>query len=539
LIKALSVAAKTPGQKFIQRASPIFYKRIVVGLNLSLQFASSNPGTPTQINGVFSNGNPFSFVHVTQVAAKRGTKRKGKPGPPSKSVSGYPYRPAELFPPPDENGIVDITKEWYIIFYVFDITTQELARKRVLKEDLNALHTLDERQRFADQMIDEINYWLKNDLIAESEPKEEIAELNISLVNYSLKKAFEYVKGWKTEFEKVEPGTIEGYQNTYVTWIDFFKSLGYSEKTAEDYRIKQLTQPTLLKWFEYLAKTRGNSNKTINNARTVMHAVCSTLINHDNKMWHGKNPVASFPMLRTETRSHAYYNSDQIRGIIDDLRALNKYQVIFFIQFMYYSLARPDELCELRVGHIRMNERKILFLSRDAKTKIEKYVGINERFAAIIEASGILAYPDHYFVFSIVNRYLISDPVEREISYDEFTALPFIRMVVEGKPKKRKVSGARMVKEFQPGPDRVGEHYFYKNIKPIVKSKGYYELNPNYTVYSFCHTGAVDLWLATKDIKLLQRQKRHTKPEQTWTYLRNLGMMEDFSKLEQWHGPEW
>jgi len=159
------------------------------------------------------------------------------------------------------------------------------------------------------------------------------------------------------------------------------------------------------------------------------------------------------------------------------------------------ALSRPEELRHLRVGDIQFAERKILFRSEVSKTNIEQHVGINESLAKAIEESGILKFPPNHFVFSNDNDL------------------------------------------HQPGEKPVSINYFYKRIKPYITKLGFYKSNPNYTMYSFKHTGAIALYKATKDIKMVQSQCRHQSIEQTNTYLRDLGAIDDFEQLNKWKGP--
>ncbi len=45
-----------------------------------------------------------------------------------------------------------------------------------------------------------------------------------------------------------------------------------------------------------------------------------------------------------------------------------------------------------------------------------------------------------------------------------------------------------------------------------------------YDLYGWKHTGVIALYQATKDVKLIQRQCRHSSLDQTDKYLRDLGL---------------
>jgi integrase len=62
-----------------------------------------------------------------------------------------------------------------------------------------------------------------------------------------------------------------------------------------------------------------------------------------------------------------------------------------------------------------------------------------------------------------------------------------------------------------------------------------YKVNPNFTPYGIKHTGAIGLYLATKDPAVVQSQCRHQKLETTLKYLRDLGIFIDFTQINKWN----
>jgi integrase len=499
-------------------ANQHFLLDIVDKQGLKVVDHNSNPAAPTIKNGVFFSENPafkaikfpVSFTGVNKI-------RKGKPGPPSLSLSGYPYRPGQILP-----SDLDITRQWSIVFYVYDIGTEKLERKRVLKDKLSAITSKEERLQYARRMIDEINYFLHRDMHLESEPAAQVIEYNFR--GYSVVEGITYAKNHKLQYEGIRKGSSEEYDDSITVWKEFCAFKGY----PAGFRLRDFKGAVVTQFFEYLRIERKNSNKTHNNRRANFHAVMKVLIDKDSKLFGGKNPVADVVMLKTETRKHAVYTDEQMKAIIASCEAAGEKHVVLFIQFMYYTLGRPDELCELRVGHIRLASRLILFLAKDSKTAIEQYVGISERFAQIIQDSGILRYPDHYFIFSHVNAYYLMQPdVWNIVTEDEYRSIS---------KREKACQGARMMIHYRPGEHRVGEKHFYKHITWHIEALGYKKINPNYTLYSFCHTGAIALYRASRDIKLLQRQKRHANVEMTDAYLRQLGVFENFEQLSHWAG---
>jgi integrase len=167
-------------------------------------------------------------------------------------------------------------------------------------------------------------------------------------------------------------------------------------------------------------------------------------------------------------------------------------QMLLFMQFEYYTLARPMEICCIQVKNIDLKENRIMIAGDTAKGRSDEYVGIPARFKDIISKSGILN----------------SDPNDYVFSRDE-------------KP------GA--VKYQSPMT-------FWKKNVVLLERTGLDKINENFSLYSYKHSGAISLYLATKDIKLLQRQCRHKTVGQTEAYLRDLGLMSGLEALNGWDG---
>jgi len=384
---------------------------------------------------------------------------------------------------------MDITKSWYIVFYAWDIGKEKLERKRVLHEEFSAIPDLETRSSFAASIIDEINYFLKHDWHLLGSPTPKVMEANFS--GYSIIDALKYALKYKLEVEGVSRESVDKYGQVVETVKDFllYKNLSVT------YALKNLNAAFIDRYFEYIKTIRENSNKTHNDKRGVLHALINVLIGRNRKLFNGINPFGEVKILQTQTRKHAAFTDNQLRGLIDQAKKRKWFQIALFIQFMYYTLSRGKELAALKIGNIDLARRRILFQVDSAKTNFEDYVGISDRLVEIIKASGIMDYPQHFYVFS-------NSP-----------------------------DGSH-----QPGQTMVGKNYFYKRVSELIEAEGLYHINPNHTPYSVKHTGAIGLYLACRNINVVQRQCRHRILETTIKYLRDLGVFSDFDELNKLKG---
>lgn len=403
---------------------------------------------------------------------------------PLKSVSGLPYHPARIFP-----ANLDMSKRWYIIFYAWNAATERLERKRVLADELAAIPTAERRAAVAKNVIKEINQYLKNDyhLAAHATP----TLVEVSFKGYSILQALRFAVNHKREVEGIKPESLAKYSEVVSTVKEFLKF----KNLPDDYALKNLNDAFVNGYFQYIKIERGNSNKTHNDKKAVLQALVNVLINQSPKLFGGINPFGRVKPLQTQSTKHAAFTDDQLRSLIHLAERKEWHQIGLFIRYMYYSLARVKELACLKVGHNDIARRRILFTADNAKTGIEDYVGMSDRLAEIITESGILKFPQDHFVFS-------NGP-------DGYHG---------------------------PGQTKVGKNYFYKRISELIEELGFYRINDNHTPYSIKHTGAIALYLATRNIKVVQQQCRHKNLETTIKYLRDLGVFTDFDELNKLKG---
>lgn len=397
-----------------------------------------------------------------------------------KNKKGYPYRLARLF---DYGG--DLSKPWYIQFYAWDIGRKKLVRKRVLADELQSPFAK-VRRLDAARHISQINQHLKTGGYLESYNKEDNHVSAFNFHGYKLIDAFVYVEEYKRTIQQKSQSTSKEYNYTKNTLVDFLAH----EKLNPNILLRDVTPAFVNRYGMYLKTVAKVSNKTYNDRIGNLHTCFETLRKLDHKLWPHANPVARIEKLPTVTKTHAAYTPEQLQQFIHVIADKDP-QLLLFIRFIYYTLARPKELRFLKVGHLRMDLNRVLLVGEHAKTDMEKYVGMSEQFKHIITDAGIMNYPPDYYVFTDTGR---------------------------------------------PGTKRVGSSYFYKHFKPYLKELGFKQLNDRYTLYSFKHTGAVQLYLATKDASLVQQQCRHTTLQQTTAYLRDLGLFVDFDALKKWKG---
>jgi len=176
-----------------------------------------------------------------------------------------------------------------------------------------------------------------------------------------------------------------------------------------------------------------------------------------------------------------YFQSHQAKRIRDYLSTTDP-TLLLFCEFVFYCFIRPrSELRYLRVSDIHFKDRIIQISAKVSKNKQAQPVLIPDAFFPSL--AHLQEEPP--------NRYLF--PGKKE-----------------GKPIGYNTLGNRFTK--------VLEHLGFNTAE--------------YSVYSWKHTGAVELYRATGDLLGLQEQLRHHSLDQVKEYLRQLHIT-DFSNIRK------
>lgn len=400
----------------------------------------------------------------------------------------YPFKLARLI-----HHRYNMRKRWYILFYAWDVSTDSLKRYRMF-EPLNRIKEKYKRIDQANDLVRIINAQLRAGKVLGKDK----LEGSISVVQpskLSLLKAIEHVELQK----KLNGHRLHYYRgfktlrNNLAAWLEF--------KKVPEFPLKDFDDKDAREFFHYLRDERGLANKTINTAMSNLAIAFKFIEKESGTTLFKKDPFRSIEILPVIATMNPAYSDDQIKKIKKEIASSIKSapknrkpgyrQLELFISFIYYTLARPKEISLLKVGDIDMKECSVLIKGENSKTKFDAKVELAPSLQKIILKSGILKYQHDDYIFS--------------------------------------ANGL-------PGVNPLHENFFWDKHKRVLKRTGLLEINSKFSLYSYKHSGAISLYKATKDIKLVQRQCRHRNLDQTNAYLRDLGKLSDFNQLKGYKG---
>ncbi len=375
----------------------------------------------------------------------------------------YPYKKAKLI-----HHDRDLSKRWYVSCWVWSLEKNELVRRRFYS-GINRLRTITERWEAGKELESYVNDLLDKGYVV----GKDVSNVNADGLNkLTIGHSFDFVMSLKKN--SVSAGSLLQYNSTVNKLKNWLKNHHF-EKT----KITGLSKDMVIAFMDYLLNSdKINSNQTYNNHLSVLRIFLNALLNRDNKLF-GKNFAEDIKMLPTSSRKHAAYSTDEMKSIKAEMVNQKQLQLLLFIQFIYYTLARPNEIYHLKVGNIDLDQKRI-FISRSiSKNRKSSFVDLYPPLESEIVKSGIMKYPKEYFIFSPIGH---------------------------------------------PALKICHKKWFYLRHVAILQSLDMNKSDREYTLYSYKHSGAINLFLSGLEPIDIQKQCRHHSLQQTMDYLRELDL---------------
>ena len=361
----------------------------------------------------------------------------------------YPYKKAVLR---DRKG--DIKKRWHIKFSVFDVSKNRMVDK--YDYEINKFEDVATRRRFARKFIAEIDEMLEEGyVIGGSEDKAEY-------IVPSLEDAFNNIlQIKKSEYSQATYNAYSSKVNLFLQWI--------RDKYRHAILLTELDKNLITDFLDSRA-IAGQSPTTINNFREALSGIFNDIIEREECI--NDNPFKGIKK-RKEILSHKNlaYRPEEKKKLLNLIKSIEP-DLYSFVQFMYYTFMRPNEIRQLQVNNILIEDNRIFIEAFKSKNKKDAFVTIPPAFK------------------------------------------PTLQKLIDGKTSSEYL---------YPGTKVA---YISKNLMSDKHRRVLerFEFKLNHTLYSWKHTGVVDAYRAGIDIKSLQLQLRHHSLEETDTYLKSLGM---------------
>ncbi len=263
---------------------------------------------------------------------------------------------------------------------------------------------------------------------------------------------------------------------SYISYNDILKQFtGWLKKKHLDIVYPDhFTNQHIRNFLDYCLTEWGNSGKTHNVKLNCLRALFNALKDRGGVKVNPCDGIKKLPEKSCEKVAFM----DTEREAAKKHLFTNHRRLYYACQFVYYCMIRRTELMLLRVGDIDFESKTIRISGKTAKNGRSESVTIPRSFEPILYEMGLNTAPKDYYIFG---------------------------------------------KDFDTCPTRLVKADYLSDAHRAAMKE--IDMRKESTFYSWKHTGAMQLYKATKDPYIVMRQCRHTDISITMIYLRSLGLV--------------
>lgn len=370
-----------------------------------------------------------------------------------------PFKPARLV---DCGG--DLSGRWYIVFYAWDAEKQALVRVReYLPADLTNGKA---RREYAEKQINTINHLLSEGYHRAGEKPQDDAEQRRRLrdeiyhpsIAEALTRAMDYKKAYVTH------RTMNSYNNVVTRLRSWMK-----KKDLYGLPVNSFTKQYAAQFMAHLVTNIGISGTTHNNYLNYFKSIFAVMV--DQGLLE-ENPFVGLKKLPQITPDVQLWDIES-KVIISDYLKENDYQVFLAVLFVYHCFLRPKEIISLQLSDVDLPSGTVKVKGGASKNRKAVSVTLSNQLVHILGA-----YKDRY------------DDADYIFAHG-------------GRPGAKPISRTNLLFRFKKAREACG-------------------LPDNLKLYSFKHTGNVEMMSKGATPEELRNQNRHHDISITGNYLRRV-----------------
>lgn len=276
-----------------------------------------------------------------------------------------------------------LSKPWYVYYAFRHPETHKLVRQPNIKGGANNFYTKKDRLEILKPLKDTLLFILKkgfNPYHHNENLKEEIDEI-LDTGDFKTPKKRKVTKKIKPEPIEVKTSVKKAFDKAlslkklmlkdnsfkrYKSRINQFYKWLKANNIKEHLDISQITKAVVI---EYLNEVFSNtSSRNRNNTRSDISSLFQVMV--DNEIIE-QNFVSSINILKTNPQRNKTYTPKMLDEILAHVEEKDP-TLFLLVQFIYYGLLRPMEICRLKVKDIDVEDSKVYFRAKNKmiKTKI-------------------------------------------------------------------------------------------------------------------------------------------------------------------------
>lgn len=289
------------------------------------------------------------------------------------TLSEYNYRPAILH---------EYKSGWLIEYYCENPVSKKMQRKTI---KMNLLVSRYKNKRDARMHVNKI-----------------VSSLNIKLA-----------KGWNPFFEsedarlysKVSDVLIlylqekekelrENTMRSYKSFVSLFSQ--WINSNFSDIYSGMVNATVASRFMDYVYNDRNVGQTSYNNYLKMGRAIFNWMV---EKCYCKENPFAKLKLKKKQKKSRIMIDAETRKQIINYLEVHNP-QFLVVCKLVFYSLIRPNEIRQIKIGDINLPKHYIVINDDVAKNHKTRFAALTPDLINDLKKMNIEKYPANYFLFS-------------------------------------------------------------------------------------------------------------------------------------------
>lgn len=176
--------------------------------------------------------------------------------------------------------------------------------------------------------------------------------------------------------------TIDSYRYAFINFLTFLESQGIS---ANIFDLKDLNAKTIIKYLEWLEKTKHNSVSTRNQRQSAINSFVRYLMYEMPEYIIEFQRILSIPVKKAPTKEISYLKTDGVKLFFDQVNIQSKsgFRDYAILAVMYSTGIRVSELINIKIKDLSLYEPPTLLVH--GKGQKSRYVPIMNQTKEILK----------------------------------------------------------------------------------------------------------------------------------------------------------
>lgn len=358
----------------------------------------------------------------------------------------------------------DMSTDWYVEYSIRNQLTGKMERKRIY-DGFKELDTISERKNYADELIRKITEQIKLGEINTSIMVEYEDELLFNTSSQKYRKrlgpefsfrvlASTFIISKKSE---VNNNTIQTYKSKLRIFSEYL-----SKNKLENKNITLVKNIHIINFLDEITNENNLSRSSVDKYQQILHTFFKWVIERQRILM--ENPVLNIPRFGMVVDEAAPAIPKKVRSILREKIEKEDRQLWLNISFQYYCAIRPAELRLMKIKQINFDSQVVTiynFLSKNNRTET---IDIPNQLMRMIRDLKLHEFDQGLYVFG-ENGEPGPKPVGKNAMRNRFNRLrDELHLTKEIKLYSWKHSGAMELKESGADMYQIQRHFRHKSV---------------------------------------------------------------------------